>query len=150
MTNLAVQINGQQVSGSLQDVAQILGLVTDTISEHNPNKKDNTFDEFLLQTITPHFGEEMSQEILNCLDEIRRTEPDYRKFRKFYHKVATIENRQLLKTVSAVYRIKYCRFLKETYLSSLFSVIKYATACPHCGRFAHAFILRLHQEGLLT
>ena len=56
-----------------------------------------------------------------------------------------LEKRQLLKLISATYRVKYSRNLPLVY--SLRSEIKYAKACPHCGALASAFYDRLVKEG---
>jgi GTP1/Obg family GTP-binding protein len=116
-----------------------------------PKKAQNvSFEDFLYQQILPHFGAELSQEIVESLTDIRLHHPDFRKIRKFYHKVATIENRQLLKVLTAAYRIKYNRYSSDQYLSSLMSTIRYATICPHCGQIANNFVYRLIQDGYMN
>lgn len=149
------QITNQNIAQVLEGVIAFLQNSSKTVV--NPPKpakrkksiKNQTFEDFIIVEITPHFGSELAQEIVSTLIEIRNTCPDFRKFRKMYHKVATIEQRQLLKVISAAYRIKYAQFLNETYLSGVFSTIKYATICPHCGSLASNFIIRLKQEGLI-
>jgi hypothetical protein len=151
MTKLA----SQNISQALEEVIAFLQQTSETISgspkpaKRKKSRKAQTFEDFIIDEITPHFGSELAQEIVATLTEIRDTCPDFRKFRKMYHKVGTIEQRQLLKVVSATYRIKYAQFLNETYLSGIFSTIKYATICPHCGSLAANFIVRLKQEGLV-
>ena len=58
-----------------------------------------------------------------------------------------LKKRQLMKTVSAVYRYKFGGYRNpEKY--SLRSEIKYAAACPECGEMATILVYRLMAEGL--
>jgi GTP1/Obg family GTP-binding protein len=149
---VSVKIDGKEVSGTPAEIANILQTINAPIAKKTRKKtqKVETFEEFLIQQITPHFGKELSEQMIEALTEIRQNQPDFRKFRRFYRKVETLELRQLLKVLSAVYRIKYAQFLNDGYLSSLISTIKYATSCSHCGAVAKAFFLRLEQEGFLN
>lgn len=149
---VSVTIDGKQISGTPAEIATILNTISAPIAKKVRKKKAQkveTFEEFLIAQITPHFGKEFSEEMIQALEEIRRTQPDFRKFRKFYIKVESLELRNLLKVLSATYRIKYAQFLNDGYLSALLSTIKYATICPHCGAVANAFFHRLEQEGFL-
>ena len=153
-STLQLQINGNTVSGSAQELVELLQKIP-TVVANKPNKNNRkkatqvqqTFEQFIVQQITPELGAELAQQVVDVLEGIKNTEPDFRKFRVMYSKVETIEHRQLLKVVSATYRVKYARFQKEQYLSAIFSTIKYATICPHCGSLAAGFIVRLKQEG---
>ncbi len=153
---LQLTINGNEVSGSpeqlvslLQQVSTALPATATTPKKKARKKSTLTFEEFIVRQITPELGSELAQEVVDTLIEIKNTQPDFRKFRAMYHKVATIEQRQLLKVVSAVWRLKYATFLNDSYLSAIFSTIKYATICPHCGALAASFVIRLKQEGLI-
>jgi hypothetical protein len=154
---LQLTINGNEVSGSAEQLVSLLQQVSTALpaTATTPKKKARKksehlpFEEFIVRQITPELGPELAQEVVDTLIEIKNTQPDFRRFRAMYHKVATIEHRQLLKVVSAVWRLKYATFLSDSYLSAIFSTIKYATICPHCGALAASFVIRLKQEGLI-
>jgi hypothetical protein len=156
---LQLTINGNEVSGSPEQLVSLLQQVSTALpaTATTPKKKarkkstksELPFEEFIVQQITPELGSELAQEVVDTLIEIKNNQPDFRRFRAMYHKVATIEHRQLLKVVSAVWRLKYATFLDDSYLSAIFSTIKYATICPHCGALAASFVIRLKQEGLI-
>ena len=152
---LQLTINGNEVSGSPEQLVSLLQQVSTALPAATaPKKKARkkstlTFEEFIVRQITPELGPELAQEVVDTLIEIKNTQPDFRRFRAMYHKVASIQHRQLLKVVSAVWRLKYATFLNDSYLSAIFSTIKYATICPHCGALAASFVIRLKQEGLI-
>jgi hypothetical protein len=150
---IQVTINGNIVSGDVAQIAQILGIISNTITESAPveNSFNNeTFNEFLIRQITPHFGAENAGLIVGRLDHcLRQTCPDFRGFIGMYRKAGTIEQRQLLRMISAAYRLKFAQFRSDAYLSGLKSVMKYATICPHCGAIANDLLIRLQQEGLI-
>jgi predicted RNA-binding Zn-ribbon protein involved in translation (DUF1610 family) len=110
------------------------------------------FDVFVQQEITPYFGESTAENIIKMLQKCRKEGNNYQFFTPVYQWKSiygNLEKRQLLKLISAVYRIKYQNPLKNTGISSLKSDIKYAKECPECGRIASAFYTRLLQEGLI-
>jgi hypothetical protein len=155
---IQVTINGNIVSGDVAQIAQILGMISTTITENVPVEEVaaipelQPFNEFILEQITPHFGEELATQIVNRLDACtKRHYPSFSYFIGMYWKVPTIEKRQLLRTVSAVYRLKFGDHLTEGSKSSLRSEIKWRfTPCPTCGELAKNLILRLQQEGLIS
>jgi hypothetical protein len=105
------------------------------------------FSAFLMVELTPYFGGKGAKYIVDRLNRCRLIK-DYRFFIPAYKLVEDdLEKRQLLKTVSAVYRYKFGGFRNpEKY--SLRSEIKYAKACPHCGKLAQVLVNRLIAEGL--
>ena len=153
-STIQVLINGNQVQGELEHIAQILGMVSNTMTETvtDPIEEELLpFNTFTVKELAPHFGDELSQEIVDTFEKCaRRCFPDFRNIIGIYKKCATIEQRQLLKTVSAVYRLKFGKYVNNMQAqSSLRSFIKYATICPHCGAIANAFVIRLTKEGLM-
>ena len=157
MSNVTAIINGNTFEADLETIAKILGMVSDTMSESIVEEVDPIeeellpFNTFTVKELTPHFGDELSQEIVDTFEKCaRRYFPDFRNIIGIYKKCATIEQRQLLKTVSAVYRLKFGKYVNKMQAqSSLRSFIKYATICPHCGATANAFVIRLTKEGLM-
>jgi hypothetical protein len=155
-STIQLTINGNQVQGELDQIVEILSRISNTVTtpsvptiEEEPEEL-LPFNEFAIKELAPHFGQQLSEEIVNKLRKCALSfYPDFRNFIGMYRKVGTIEQRQLLKTISAIYRFKFGKGNEQTKYS-LKSEIKYATICPHCGAFANAFVLRLIQEGLWT
>ena len=154
MTNTATAIiNGNTVEADLSTLATLLNMVSDTMSESIVEEVDAIdeelipFSEFTVKELTPHFGDKLSQEIVDKLEECRTHYCGFQNFIGMYRKCSTIEQRQLLKTVSAVYRFKFAN-LSQKY--TLRSQIKWDTMCPQCGAFANAFVTRLTKEGHWT
>jgi len=153
MTTIQVVINGNQVEGQIDEIAKILGMVSNTMAQSvSPTLEEELlpFNKFAIQELTPHLGQELAEQVINKLENCAKAYfPDFRNFIGMYSKVAgNIEYRQLLKTVSAVYRFKFGKYMNESAKYSLKSEIKYATICPHCGAIANAFVQRLMTEGL--
>lgn len=153
MTTIQVVINGNQVEGQIDEIAKILGMVSNTMAQSvSPTLEEELlpFNKFAIQELTPHLGQELAEQVVNKLENCAKSYfPDFRHFIGMYTKVAgNIEHRQLLKTISAVYRFKFGRYTNDAAKYSLKSEIKYATICPHCGAIASAFVTRLQKEGL--
>lgn len=153
MTTIQVVINGNQVQGQIDEIAKILSMVSDTITKPVSSTLDEEllpFNEFSIRELTPHLGVQLATQAVEKLEKCAKSYcPDFRNFIGMYSKVdGNIEKRQLLKTLSAIYRFKFGRYIHESAKSSLKSEIKYATICPHCGAIANAFVLRLQKEGL--
>ena len=151
-STIQVLINGNQVQGQIDEIAKILGMVSNTMTEtvtETIEEEILPFNTFTVKELTPHFGEELATQVVNKLEKCaRQYYPDFRNIIGIYKKCATIEQRQLLRTVSAVYRLKFGKYVNKMQAqSSLRSFIKYATICPHCGATANAFVLRLTKEG---
>lgn len=105
------------------------------------------FNEFLVVELTQFFGAKESKMIVEKLRRCRAI-GDFRYFIPMYLMVKDdLKKRQLMKTVSAVYRYKFGGYRNpEKY--SLRSEIKYAAACPECGEMATILVNRLKAEGL--
>jgi hypothetical protein len=104
------------------------------------------FHAWLQVELTPHFGAKGAKLISNQLS-ISRQKGDYRFFIPVYKKLVgeDLQKRQLLKTISAIYRYKFGNRYDR---SALRSEIKYAKACPECGALAQVLVDRLMAEGL--
>jgi hypothetical protein len=106
------------------------------------------FNELALAELTPHLGDDVAKKVVNLLEYCRKGYADFSPFIAAYRWVkGDIEKRQLLKTVSAVYRYKFGHN-RATSQYALRSEIKYASICPHCGAIANAFVQQLVKEGL--
>ena len=153
MTTISVVINGNQVQGQIDEIAKILGMVSNTMMQPVSSTIDEDllpFNQFAIKELTPHLGQELSEQVINKLEKCAKAYfPDFRNFIGMYSKVdGNIEKRQLLKTLSAIYRFKFGKYMNDSAKYSLKSEIKYATICPHCGAVANAFVQRLTKEGL--
>jgi hypothetical protein len=161
METLTITNNGAtiQLNGSYAEIAQFLlsltnaqpAAVTDNqtsiLSSTEPEELQ-PFVDFLTKELSVHFSESDAKVIVSTLEKIRRcTFPDYRDFSFLYRQVndTEVEKRQLMLTVSAVWRYKFGSGSSKYQLKS---IIKYASACPHCGRFASSMMDRLKKEGL--
>lgn len=143
-----------QLQQNLSEARAQLKILNDriaTLSEQNKILTEvENFDLFMIQTITPTFGEETARNIVRVLQKCRREE-DFRYFIGVYHwrsLYGNIQYRQMLKLISAAYRIRYAKN-HDNNRYSLASEIKYATACDHCGKLAKALRNRLVKEGYL-
>jgi DNA topoisomerase VI subunit B len=154
MTTIQLVINGNQVEGQIDEIAKILSMVSETMAQPVSSilKEELVpFNQFAIKELTPHLGQELSEKIVAKLEKCADSNyPDFRYFIGMYKEVAgNIEHRQLLKTLSAVYRFKFGRYMNHNAVKfALKSEIKYATICPHCGAVANAFVQRLIKEGL--
>jgi len=154
MTTIQVVINGNQVEGQIDDLAKILSMVSDIMAQPISNTLKEEllpFNQFAIQELTPYLGQELTEKIINKLEKCANSNyPDFRYFIGMYRELAdNIEHRQLVKTLSAIYRFKFGRYMyPESAKCALKSEIKYATICPHCGAVANAFVQRLVKEGL--
>jgi len=151
-TTIQVVINGNQVQGQIDEIAKILGMVSNTMVQPVSSTLEDEllpFNKFAIKELIPHLGEELATQVVGKLEKCAKSYyPDFRNFIGMYHKVGNIEQRQLLKTLSAIYRFKFGRYMNDSAKYSLKSEIKYATICPHCGAIANAFVVRLTKEGL--
>lgn len=156
MSTIQLTINGNQIQGEVDQIVEILSKISNTVTtpivptiEEEPEDL-LPFNEFTIKMIAPIYGDQLAQQIVDKLEECRTHFSGFNHFKGMYLKCSGIEQRQLMKTVSAVYRYKFAKFHREESKSSLKSQIKWDTKCPHCGAFANAFVLRLIQEGLWT
>jgi hypothetical protein len=153
MNTIQVLINGNQVEGQIDQIAQILGMVSNTLAQpvapvvSNEPVELAPFNAFLTVELTPYFGATNATKIVTKLDRARAIN-DFRYFISMYRLVGgDLQKRQLLKVVSAVCRYKFGgRNNPQKY--SLLSEIKYAKACDECGKLAQVLVNRLIAEGL--
>jgi hypothetical protein len=107
------------------------------------------FDVFIQQELIPYFGDLTSANIVKVLQKCRTENNNYLHFTPVYQWKSIygdLQKRQLLKLVSAVYRVKYLPKTNNN-VATLRSDIKYAKACPECGKIASALYDRLVKEG---
>ena len=153
MTTIQLVINGNQVEGEASQLAQILGMVSNTLAQpvapvvNNQPVELAPFNAFLMVELTPYFGAANATKIVTKLDRARAIN-DFRYFISMYRLAKDdLQKRQLLKVVSAVCRYKFGgRNNPQKY--SLRSEIKYAKACDECGKLAQVLVNRLIAEGL--
>jgi hypothetical protein len=153
MNTIQLVINGNQVEGQIDQIAQILGMVSNTLAQpvapvvSNEPVELAPFNAFLTVELTPYFGAANATKIVTKLDRARAIN-DFRYFISMYRLAKDdLQKRQLLKVVSAVCRYKFGgRNNPQKY--SLRSEIKYAKACDECGKLAQVLVNRLIAEGL--
>ena len=153
MNTIQLVINGNQVEGEASQLAQILGMVSNTLAQpvapvvNNQPVELAPFNAFLMVELTPYFGAANATKIVTKLDRARAIN-DFRYFISMYRLAKDdLQKRQLLKVVSAVCRYKFGgRNNPQKY--SLRSEIKYAKACDECGKLAQVLVNRLIAEGL--
>lgn len=113
----------------------------------NEPKELAPFNAFLTVELTPYFGAKGATMIVEKLRRCRAI-GDFRYLIPLYRITeGDLAKRQLLKTVSAVYRFKFGG-ARNPQQHSLRSEIKYAAACPECGALAKVLVTRLQAEGL--
>lgn len=108
------------------------------------------FDTFVQNEIAPYFGESTAENIIKTLQICRREGNNYNHFSPIYQWKGIhgdLKKRQLLKLISAVYRLKNTNKNGNWY--GLKSELKYAKSCSECGQLAGAFYDRLVSEGLI-
>jgi len=155
MQTLTITNNGNTitVNGSYTEIGNfLLGLSEVTVQPapvaNNEPPQLLSFNEIVLAELTPQLGDEIAKKVVNLLEYCRKGYADFLPFNAAYRWVkGDIEKRQLLKTVSAIYRFKFGHNRSSNYYA-LKSEIKYATICPHCGKIANALVMQLVKEGL--
>lgn len=104
-----------------------------------------TFQVILEETL----GSAAAELIVMMLDK-SRSRNDFRRFIGAYDLPGIkddLHKRNLLRVVSAIYRLKV-KDLSDAQKSSLRSIVKYSTACPHCGTIAYQLVQRLGIQGV--
>lgn len=153
MSTIQLVINGNQVEGEIDQIAQMLSMVTNTLAQpvapvvNNEPKELAPFNAFLEVALTPHFGAKGATFIVEKLKLCRKCN-DFTYVKPIY-KLAKddIIKYELLKAVSAIYRYKF-GFYNKSSKYSLKSIINHVQQCPECGKFAKVFVDRLIAEGL--
>ena len=150
---MQVVINGNTIEGTASQIALIIGNFSDVMGQkvapvtNNEPTELAPFHDFLTVELTPYFGSAGATFIVSKL-KLGRDCNDFRYLIPAYRLVkGDIEKRQLLKTISAVYRYKFGGY-KNPEKYSLRSEIKYAKVCDHCGKLAQTLVNRLIAEGL--
>lgn len=145
----------QELQQQVLDLHKTVEIVNETILKIGQEIKSQLeiedFDVFIQKEIAPYFGESTSENIIKVLQKCRINGNNFIYFNPVYQWKGIhgdLQKRQLLKLVSAVYRVKY--FTKNNCkVYSLRSDIKYAKACPECGAIAASFYDRLIKEGIM-
>ena len=155
MQTLTITNNGNTVTvnGSYTEIANFLLGLSDATAQSSPAVVSNEpaelapFNAYLTVELTPYFGAAGATKIVDKLKRCRAI-GDFRYLIPVYRLAKDdLQKRQLLKVVSAVYRYKFGGY-KNPEQYSLRSEIKYAKACPECGKLAQTLVDRLIAEGL--
>jgi hypothetical protein len=155
METVTITTNGAtiQLNGSYAEIAQFLLNISGAAQQSAPvvaNEPEELapFNAFLQTQLVAYFGDEDAAHIVTALKRSCAI-GDYRYLIPTYRVAGEdLFKRQLLKLVSAVHRYKF-GYNKSDQKYSLRSEIKYAKACPHCGKLANALYDRLVQENLI-
>jgi hypothetical protein len=105
-----------------------------------------TFQVILEETL----GTAAAELIVKMLDKSRISNNDFHRFIGAYTLPGIkddLHKRNLIRVVSAIYRLKV-KDLSDAQKSSLRSIVKYSTACPHCGTIAYQLVQRLGIQGV--
>lgn len=151
VTNAQIATLQQQaldLAATIDSVNQTLQSVQDQIKTLTEAEE---FDVFIMNELVPFFGESTAENIVKMLQKCRLNGNSYIYFNPVYQWkgiYGDLQKRQLLKLVSAVYRVKYSQ-KNANNIYTLKSDIKYAKACPECGAIAATFYNRLASEGLI-
>ena len=149
MTSTIDQLQ-QQLETLTSSIATIKSNIDSIQDQLNKELACEDFDSFVQNEIAPYFGESTAENIVKVFRQCR-IDKNFQNIVPVYQWKSihgNLEKRQLLKLISAVYRIKFYP-KHSSNVSSLKSDVKYAKACPECGKLASAFYLRLVKEGLM-
>lgn len=147
-TIAALQTEVLNLNKTLESVNQALSDVKNQIKVLT---EADEFDVFIQNEIAPIFGQSTAENIIKALQKCRINNHNYLHFAPVYQWKSIygdLQKRQVLKLVSAVYRVKYLP-KNGSNVASLRSDIKYAKACPECGALAQTLYTRLLKEGLI-
>lgn len=155
MTNATIQlvINGNQVEGTMLELAQMLGIASDVMVQKvapvvlNQEEKSVKFVEFFGATLESHI--KGGKLFVSELNKLRHQGNDYRAMIRLYHDLVDAptagwaKRRQLLLTTSAIWRYTF-----KKHSSGLKYQIKAVTECDDCGEFAKSMVDRMIAEKL--
>ena len=153
MNTIQVLINGNQVEGQIDQIAQILGMVSNTLAQPvapvvlNQEQKSVKFVEFFGATLETHI--KGGKLFVSELNRLRHNGNDYRAMIRLYHDLVDAptkgwaKRRQLLLTTSAIWRYTF-----KKHSSGLKYQIKAVTECEDCGEFAKSMVDRMIAEKL--
>ena len=151
MNTIQVLINGNQVEGQIDQIAQILGIISDTMGQKdapvvlNQEQKSVKFVEFFGATLESHI--KGGKLFVSELNRLRHNGNDYRAMIRLYHDLVNAptegwaKRRKLLLTTSAIWRYTF-KNKKGKYQ------IAADTSCDDCGEFAKSMVERMIVEKL--
>ena len=154
-TTVQVVINGNQVQGQIDEIAKILGIVSETLAPAVAPVVSNNVEEKALKFVE-FFASELDSYIsggklfVHELNRLRHNGNTYRAMIRVYHDLVNkgtegwAKRRQLLLTASAIWRYTF----KGSEKSKLRYQIEAVTECNDCGQFASAMVRRMKQEKL--
>jgi len=151
MTTTKIQELQDQVLNLTKTVEVVNQTILKISQEIKSELESEDFDVFIQKEIAPYFGESTAENIMRVLQQCRRNGNSFVYFNPVYQWKGIhgdLQKRQLLKLISAVYRVKYLP-KNGNNVYSLRSDIKYAKACPECGAIAASFYDRLMKEGMM-
>jgi hypothetical protein len=151
MNTIQVLINGNQVEGQIDQIAQILGMVSNTLAVApvvlNQEQKSVKFVEFFGATLETHI--KGGKLFVSELNKLRHQGKDYRAMIRLYHDLVNAptkgwaKRRQLLLTTSAIWRYTF-----KVNKGGLKYKIAAVTECEDCGEFAKSMVDRMIVEKL--
>jgi hypothetical protein len=155
MTNATIQlvINGNQVEGTMLELAQMLGIASDVMVQKvapvvlNQEEKSVKFVEFFGATLESHI--KGGKLFVSELNKLRHQGNDYRAMIRLYHDLVDAptkgwaKRRQLLLTTSAIWRYTF-----KVNKGGLKYKIAAVTECDDCGEFAKSMVERMIAEKL--
>ena len=153
MTTIQIVINGNQVEGEASQIAQILGMVSNTLTQPIVTVDDTKKDDSI--KFIDFFGLELDKYIkggklfVSELNRCRNAGRGYQSMGRLYHDLVDAPTegwaarRQLLLTTSAIWR--YTFLSKKGGLKYQIAAV---TECDDCGGFASAMVDRMVAEKL--
>jgi len=153
MQTLTITINGNKVEGEASQIAQILGVIGDTMVQKvapvviTQEEKSVKFVEFFGATLETYI--KGGKLFVSELNKLRHQGNDYRAMIRLYYDLVDAptagwaKRRQLLLTTSAIWR--YTFKVKKGGLKYKIAAV---TECDDCGEFAKAMVERMIAEGL--
>ena len=154
MTNtIQLVINGNQVEGTMSQLAQMLGIPSDVMVQKiapvtiSQEEKSVKFVEFFGATLETYI--KGGKLFVSELNKLRHQGNDYRAMIRLYHDLVDAptagwaKRRQLLLTTSAIWRYTF-----KSNKGGLKYQIKAVTECDDCGEFAKSMVDRMIAEKL--
>ena len=153
MQTLTITINGNKVEGEASQIAQILGVIGDTMVQKvapvviTQEEKSVKFVEFFGATLETYI--KGGKLFVSELNKLRHQGNDYRAMIRLYHDLVDAptagwaKRRQLLLTTSAIWRYTF-----KVNKGGLKYKIAAVTECDDCGEFAKSMVERMIAEKL--
>ena len=152
-TTIQLVINGNQVEGTMLELAQMLGINSDVMVQKiapvtiTQEEKSVKFVEFFGATLESHI--KGGKLFVSELNKLRHQGNDYRAMIRLYHDLVDAptkgwaKRRQLLLTTSAIWRYTF-----KVNKGGLKYKIAAVTECDDCGEFAKSMVERMIAEKL--